>query len=187
MHRHHTYRNDGERREWQNPEQILTEAGVKAGDVFIDLGCGFGFFAIPAAKITGSEGLVCGVDVDSEALEELRAQSGREGLGNLRVTLAAAEDVSLCERCADIVFIGIALHDFKDPFMVLQNAKRALKVGGKLVNVDWKKESTPFGPPVDIRFSESEAASLIERAGFNVVSIQDSGPFHYVIVANLLS
>jgi hypothetical protein len=69
---------------------------------------------------------------------------------------------------------------------VLQNAKRALKVGGKLVNVDWKKESTPFGPPVDIRFSESEAASLIERAGFNVVSIQDSGPFHYVIVANLI-
>jgi ubiquinone/menaquinone biosynthesis C-methylase UbiE len=184
MHRHHTYRNEGERWGWQNPEQILTEAGVKAGDVFIDLGCGFGFFAIPAARITGSEGLVCGVDVDSEALEALRTQSERAGLGNLRVTLAAAEDVVLCERCADIVFIGIALHDFKDPFKVLQNAKRALKEDGKLVNVDWKKESTPFGPPVNIRFSESEAASLIESAGFNVVSIQDSGPFHYVIVAN---
>ena len=184
MYRHHAYRDEGERRGWQNPEQILTEAGVKAGDVFIDLGCGFGFFAIPAAKITGSEGLVCGVDVDSEALEALRTQSEHAGLGNLRVTLAAAEDVFLCERCADIVFIGIALHDFEDPFKVLQNAKRALKVDGKLVNVDWKKESTPFGPPVNIRLSESEAASLIESAGFNVVLIQDSGPFHYVIVAN---
>jgi len=84
------------------------------------------------------------------------------------------------------VFIGIALHDFRDPFKVLQNAKSNLKKDGRLINLDWKKESTPFGPPVDIRFSESEAASLIERAGFNVVSIQDSGPSHYVIVANLI-
>jgi len=183
---HHTYRNEAQRREWQNPEKILMESGVKAGDVLIDLACGFGFFAIPAAEMIGSEGVVCGVDVDDEALRELRAQSARAGLGNIRVKLAAAEDVSLCERCADIAFIGIALHDFKDPFKVLQHAKQALKMDGRLVNLDWKKEPTPFGPPVDIRFSESEAASLIERAGFNIVSIRDSGPYHYVIVANLL-
>jgi ubiquinone/menaquinone biosynthesis C-methylase UbiE len=181
----HTYRNEAQRREWQNPEKILMEAGVKAGDVLIDLACGFGFFAVPAAEMIGSEGVVCGVDVDDEALGELRAQSARAGLGNVRVKLAAAEDASLCERCADIVFIGIALHDFKDPFKVLQNAKSALKKDGRLVNLDWKKEPTPVGPPLSIRFSESEAASLIERAGFNVVSIRDSGPYHYVIEANL--
>jgi ubiquinone/menaquinone biosynthesis C-methylase UbiE len=183
---HHTYRNEAQRREWQNPEKILMEAGVKAGDVLIDLACGFGFFAIPAAKIIGSEGVVCGVDVDSEALEELRAESVRAGLGNIRVKLAAAEDVSLCEGCADIVFIGIALHDFKDPFKVLQNAKRTLKKDGRLINLDWKKEQMPFGPPLEIRFSEAEAASLIERAGFHVVSVKDSGQYHYVISANLL-
>ena len=183
---HHTYRHESERRGYQNPEQILTVAGVKAGDVFIDLGCGFGFFAIPAARITGSEGLVCGVDIDGEALEELRTQSERAGIDNIRVKLATAEDVFLCKRCADIAFIGIALHDFKDPLKVLQNAKLALKMDGRLVNLDWKKEPMPFGPPVNIRFNESEAASLIERAGFNVVSIQDSGPYHYMILANLL-
>ncbi len=180
----HAYRNEAQRREWQNPEKILTGVGVKAGNVFVDLGCGFGFFTIPAAKMIGSEGLVCGVDIDSEALEALRVQAARAGLRNLRVKLAAAEDVFL-ERCADIVFVGIALHDFKDPFKVLQNAQRALKTDGRLINLDWKKEHTPFGPPVGIRFSEAEAASLIERAGFNVVSVEDSGPYHYVISANL--
>lgn len=183
---HHTYRNEAQRREWQNPEKILMEAGVKAGDALIDLACGFGFFAIPAAKMIGSKGAVCGVDIDSEALEELRAQSARAGLSNLHVKLAAAEDVSLCKQCADIVFIGIALHDFKDPLKVLQNAKRALKTDGRLINLDWKKEKTPFGPPVEIRFSEAEAASLIERAGYNVVSVEDSGPYHYVISADLI-
>ncbi len=67
----HTYRNEAERRTWQNPEAILAQAGVKAGDVVIDLACGFGFFAIPAAKMVGSGGVICGVDVDKEALDEL--------------------------------------------------------------------------------------------------------------------
>jgi len=183
---HHTYRNEVQRREWQNPENILVEIGVRAGDVLIDLACGFGFFAIPAAKMIGSKGAVCGVYIDSEALDELRTKSVRAGLSILRVKLAAAEEVFLCKRCADIVFIGIALHDFKDPLKVLQNAKRALKTDGRLINLDWKKEQTPIGPSLEIRFSEVEATSVIERAGFNVVSIEDSGPYHYVISANLL-
>jgi ubiquinone/menaquinone biosynthesis C-methylase UbiE len=183
---HHTYRNEVERRTWQNPEAILAEAGVKAGDVLIDLACGFGFFAIPAAKIVGSEGVICGIDVDKEALDELREQAAGVGLRNLRLKLAAAEDVVLCEQCADIVFVGIALHDFKDPLKVLQNVRRALKTDGRLVNLDWKKEQTPFGPPLEIRFSQREAVSLIERAGFRVVSVKDSGAYHYIISANLL-
>jgi len=165
---------------------ILAEARVKVGDVLIDLACGFGFFAIPAAKIVGSKGVVCGVDIDKEALEALGEHAARLGLRNLRLKLAAAEDVVLCKQCADIVFVGIALHDFDDPLKVLQNVKKALKTGGRLVNLDWKKEQTPFGPPLEIRFSESEAVSLIERAGFKVVSVKDSGPYHYIISANLL-
>ena len=183
---HHTYRDEAERRTWQNPEMILAEAGVKVGDVLIDLACGFGFFAIPAAKIVGPKGVVCGVDVDKEALEELREKSMLAGLRNLRLKLAAAEDVVLCQQCADIVFVGIALHDFSDPLKVLQNVKKALKTGGRLVNIDWKKEQTPFGPPVEIRFSQREAVSFIERAGFKVVSVKDSGLYHYSILANLL-
>ena len=183
---HHTYRDEVARRTWQDPESILAEAGVKAGDVLIDLACGFGFFAIPAAKMVGSGGVICGVDVDKEALDELSEKAALAGLRNLRLKLAAAEDIRLCEQCADIVFVGIALHDFKDPLKVLQNAKRALKTGGRMVNLDWKKEQPPFGPPLEIRFSQGEAVSLIERAGFRVISVKDSGPYHYIISANLL-
>ncbi len=180
---HHSYHNEEERRKWQNPEAILANAGVQAGDVFIDLGCGFGFFALPAAKIVGPKGLVCGIDIDNEALEKLREKATEADLRNIQVREAHAEEASLCDRCADIAFIGIALHDFEDPLKVLKNAKSALKPHGRLVNVDWKKKPTPFGPPLEIRFSEKEASSLIMRAGFAVESIQDAGPYHYVILA----
>ncbi|MGZ4905788.1 MAG: class I SAM-dependent methyltransferase [Halobacteriota archaeon] len=181
---HHSYHNEKERRKWQNPEAILAKAGVQAGDVFIDLGCGFGFFALPAAKIVGQEGLVCGIDIDSEALEQLRERASNAGLRNVHVKTAQAEEVSLCNRCADIAFIGIALHDFKDPLKVLKNAKTALKPNGRLVNVDWKKESMPIGPPLEIRFNEEEASSLLIRAGFTIESVTGVGEYHYLIIAH---
>ena len=181
---HHPYRNEEERRKWQNPEEILADAGVQPAIIFIDIGCGFGFFAVPAAKIIGPKGVVCGVDIDSEALHELRERASKADLRNIRVKLAPAEDVSLCERCADMAFIGIALHDFSDPLKVLQNAKRALKPTGRLVNLDWRKEPMPFGPPLEIRFSEEEAASLITKAGFTVESVKSSGPYHYIVSAH---
>ncbi len=180
---HHSYHNEEERRKWQDPEAILANAGVQAGDIFIDLGCGFGFFALPAAKIVGPKGLVCGIDIDSEALEKLRERATEADLRNIKVKEAQAEEISLCDHCADVAFIGIALHDFQNPLKVLKNAKSALKPNGRLVNVDWKKESMPIGPPLDIRFNEEEASRLITEAGFVVESVEDAGPYHYVVLA----
>ncbi len=180
---HHSYHNEEERRKWQNPEAILEGAGVQAGDIFIDLGCGFGFFALPAAKIVGPDGLVCGVDIDKEALNNLTERAKEAGLRNIRVREARAENINLCDRCANVAFIGIALHDFEDPLKVLQNSRSALKPNGRLINVDWKKESMPIGPPLEIRFNQKEASSLITQAGFTIESVKDVGPYHYVVLA----
>ncbi|MCX8153529.1 MAG: hypothetical protein N3E52_03740 [Candidatus Bathyarchaeota archaeon] len=75
------------------------------------------------------------------------------------------------------------LHDFNDPAKVLRNAKQMLKHGSELVNVDWKKKPTVFGPSVQIRFSEEQAASLIKAAGFRIESIRNVGRDYYIITA----
>jgi ubiquinone/menaquinone biosynthesis C-methylase UbiE len=184
--RHHRHADDPERRKWQNPEAILASIGLKAGLTFMDIGCGGGFFALPAARIVGESGKVYGIDINAESISELKELASREGLNNLELTVGRAEDVVLCESCADIIFFGIVLHDFEDPAKVLQNAKKMLNPAGRLVNLDWKKITTPtmpLGPPLQIRFSEEKSAQLIEAAGFKVVSVKDVGPYHYMVVA----
>jgi len=42
----------------ENPETILSEAGVKPGEVVADIGCGTGYFTIPLAKHVGKRGKV---------------------------------------------------------------------------------------------------------------------------------
>ena len=83
--------------------------------VFIDVGCGDGYFALPAARRVGPQGKVYAVDSDAAAVERLREQAAREGLDNLFSEVREAEETVVCEGCADYVFFGIDLHDFRDP------------------------------------------------------------------------
>jgi ubiquinone/menaquinone biosynthesis C-methylase UbiE len=175
--------NDPARRKWQDPEAILSEIGLKAGLVFADIACGGGFFSLPASRIVGKKGKVYGVDANPASIAALKEAADKEGLKNLYLTAGRAEETIICEHCADILFFGIALHDFQDPVKVLENARRILKPEGKLVDLDWKKEEMTFGPPQHIRFDEKKALRLIEEAGFIKESVKDSGLYHYLITA----
>ena len=177
------YDDEEDRRRWQDPEKILADIGLSSGSTFIDLGCGRGFFAIPAAKIVGNDGTVYGVDRNPGFLEELERRATEEGLTNIHSIIGKAEDTVLCEGCADIVFFGIVLHDFDDPAKVLKNAKRMLKSTGRLINLDWKKEHMNFGPPYARRFTEDQTRNMIEEAGFIVESTEDTGLYHYLVTA----
>jgi len=177
------YADDVERRKWQNPDGILAEIGLRKNMTFVDIGCGGGFFAIPAAQLVGKRGKVLAVDIDAQAIEELKAEADEKGLTNVVTRVGSAEQTVFCESCADIAFFGIVLHDFQDASKVLRNAKTMLKPNGVLVDLDWKKTAMQFGPPLSIRFSEAQATNLLEKARFEIEEKTESGPFHYLIKA----
>jgi ubiquinone/menaquinone biosynthesis C-methylase UbiE len=174
---------EGARREWFSPEKMLDDIDLREGMVFVDVGCGPGFYTTIAAERVGKTGKVYAVDADAQAIERLKSKLAEKDLTNVVVKAARAEDTVFCECCADMVFYSIVLHDFRDAAKVLANANRMLKPSGKLVNIDWKKEPMEHGPPLSIRFSEQEAQLLIESAGFKVETIRDAGRNHYIITA----
>ncbi len=173
---------DEARRKWQDPEAILADIGLKTGMTFIDVGCGGGFFTLPAAVMAGENGKVYGIDANARSVADLEALAARQNLGNISVATGKAEEMVLCRECADIVFFGIALHDFQEPARVLANARKMVQPSGILANLDWDKESV-MGPPAHIRFSREKATRLIEAAGFKVESVRDSGRYHYLVIA----
>ena len=113
----------------------------------------------------------------------MKDKADKEGLTNIYSQVDEAENTILCQNCADIIFFGNVLHDFRDPLKVLKNAKLMLKPTGYLANVDWKKEATDIGPPVLKRYSEEKAADMISRAGFFIERTKNIGLYHYLIMA----
>ena len=174
---------DPERRKYQNPEAILAGIGLLAGHTFVDVGCGGGFFALPAAGIIGKKGKLYGFDTNTEALADLRRLADKEDLDNLELMTGNAEETALCEGCADIVFFGLVVVHLAGPVRALENAKKMLRPEGQLAVFDWKKKLTRQGPPMEQRLSEGQVVDFIKSAGFGAITVEDSGPYHYLITA----
>jgi len=48
---------------------------------------------------------------------------------------------------------------------------------------DWKKKLTRQGPPLEQRVSEGQVVDFIKAASFGGITIEDNGPYHYIITA----
>ncbi len=78
-----------ERRRELPPDRILLRAGLGAGQTLVDIGCGPGFFVLPAARIVGPRGRVIGLDTSPVMVAELRKNARAAGLANVRVARIA--------------------------------------------------------------------------------------------------
>ena len=174
---------DPERRKYQNPEAVLARIGLMAGQTFVDAGCGGGFFALPAARIIGKQGKLYGFDTNAEAITALRDLAATEGLDNLELKTGDAEETMLCDGCADIVFFGLVIVHLAEPIKALENARKMLRPEGRVAVFDWKKKLTRQGPPLEQRVSEGQVVDFIKAASFGGITIEDNGPYHYIITA----
>jgi len=173
---------DSDRRKKMDPDVLLPKIGLKPGMTLVDVGCGQGFFTLPAARIAGPEGRVYGIDIDEQALNLLGCNASDASL-NILLLRGEAEKTVACKGCADMVFLCISLHDFADPEKVLDNAWHMLKPGGVLADIDGKKVGTDGKTYPGKRISEKEASKLLEGANFNVESVEDISDWLYLILA----
>jgi precorrin-6B methylase 2 len=90
---------------FRNPQRLLKAAGLKQGQKVLEVGCGPGFFTIPAARIVGNEGVVYAVDVHPLAIERVKEKIEKEGIKNIKPILANASDTGLPDRSIDLARI----------------------------------------------------------------------------------
>ena len=138
---------------FRNPQRLLKAAGLKQGQKVLEVGCGPGFFTIPAAKIVGNEGVVYAVDVHPLAIERVKEKIEREWIRNITPILANASDTGLPDRSIDLAFIFGLRYIAGGLENVIAEIHRILKPGGAL-----SFEKT--------RGSEKKLIEEVERGGF---------------------
>jgi ubiquinone/menaquinone biosynthesis C-methylase UbiE len=89
--------------------KALNAAGLEAGQQVLEVGCGPGFFTIPAAEIVGEGGSVLALDVNPLAVEHVQHKIETEGVTNAKTLLADAARTNLADQSFDLVFVfGLA-------------------------------------------------------------------------------
>ena len=138
---------------FKNPYKLLRAAGLKQGQKVLEVGCGPGFFTIPAAKIVGNEGVVYAVDVHPLAIERVKEKIEREGIKNVTPIHANVSDTGLPDQSIDLAFIFGLRYIAGGLENVIAEIHRILKPGGVL-----SFEKT--------KGSEKKLIDEVERGGF---------------------
>lgn len=166
-------------------EAILTKLGLATGcEHVVDFGCGYGTFAVPAARI--ASGVVYALDIEPEMVAATRRKAAEAGLTNIesRQRDFVAEGAGLPDGSADYVMLFNILHA-EERMTLLQAAWRVLKQGGRLAVIHWNYDpSTPRGPALSIRPRPEECRSWPEQIGFELLppGLIDLPPYHYGFV-----
>lgn len=164
------------------PEAILKQIGLLPGMQTADLGCGSGYFALPAAHIAGPRGRVFAVDVQPAVLEQVKSEARLRNLNNLETVWSDIEVVGAAKippASLDMVFLVNTLFQVKSQDQVLAEAKRLLKPGGALLVVDWLPGDSVLGPPLAKRLDLIKTRQMIAGAGFTEQASVDTGPHHF--------
>ena len=89
----------------RNPRKLLRAAGVEQGLKVLEVGCGPGFFTIPAAEIVGDSGHVYAIDIHPRAVERVKQKIANRGINHVTVLGANASDTGLPNGSIDIAFV----------------------------------------------------------------------------------
>lgn len=132
--------------------RTVERLGLNAGASVLDVCCGSGASAIPAAEITGPNGLVMGVDLAENLLELARAKAKQKGLRNIEFRPGDLTDLPFDDGTFDTVVCVFGIFFVPDMKAGLRELKRVLRTGGRLAITTW---GPGFFEPVSTEFWNS--------------------------------
>ncbi|MCU0800099.1 MAG: class I SAM-dependent methyltransferase [Candidatus Thermoplasmatota archaeon] len=165
---------------------VLLKAGLCKGHIMIDAGCGDGHISLAASGIVGKDGYVHALDVHGPSIVMLDSFVKEKGLTNIRPALMdITMGLPFPNADVDMVMMSNVLHGLvhnEEETLFLREVKRVLRPGGKFAVIEFRKEETDFGPPLDIRLSMEDIKALLTGLGLEKSSNMDISPSHYMAV-----
>lgn len=124
----------------EHPQEIVDHLNVQPTDIIADIGAGTGYLTFRIAPLV-PQGKVLAVDAQPEMLELIEALKQETKLTNVETVLGNVKDPNLPPEDIDLALMVDAYHEFEYPREIMSGIVKALKPGGKVVLVEYRKEN----------------------------------------------
>src|SRR5205823_9527124 len=148
-----------EREDEERPGAVIDALGLRGGEVVADLGAGSGYFTFRLAPRVGKTGKVLAIEIQDEMLETLRQRATALKRRNVEEVKGSDTDPKLPVSGVDLVLMVDVYHELAYPFEVMTKVRQALKPGGRVVFVEYRKED----PQVPIKELHKMSVEQLEK------------------------
>ncbi len=157
-------------------------AGIKKGDIVVDLGSGAGNDVFVARAIVGEEGKVIGVDMTGEMIDKANNNNLKLGYDNVEFKLGDIEKIPLQDNIADVVVSNCVLNLVPDKHKAFSEVYRILKPGAHFcvsdivvhgeMTEELKRSAELYAGCISGALQQDEYLKIIENTEFKNIEIK---------------
>lgn len=165
-----------------SPAQTLHKIGFTAGESFCDIGAGTGIFTFSAASLT--EESVYAVEISAQLLEFLQKRKQEQNAKNVIIENSISHVPS---ASCDKALLCTVFHELENTGDMLENIGRVLRPGGTIAIIEFLPQQTPYGPPLEHRWSPQAVVEQLTAHRFEKSDLFYLGENFYVLLATKLT
>jgi len=171
-----------ERDEEEAPDVALRVLNIPKGAAVADIGAGSGYITEKLAARVGSTGMVFANDVQPQMLEILARRLEKKRISNVTLVQGTIDDPKLAPASVDLELMVDVYHEFSRPQAMLQRLREALKPGGRLVLLEYRKEDPTIPIRPEHKMSVAEARLEVEAEGFTLSKVDEALPRQHILI-----
>src|SRR5258707_4498944 len=163
-----------ERDDEEAPDVALNVLKIAKGASVADVGAGSGFITERLSARVGPAGRVFANDVQPQMLQMLARRLAAKKITNVTLVQGTIDDPKLDPASVDLEIMVDVYHELSQPQAMLRHLREALKPGGRLVLLEYRKEDPAVPIKVEHKMSVAEAKMEIEAEGFTLAKVDEA-------------
>lgn len=176
--------NRPEREQEERLSKLVKILKIRPGDTVADIGAGSGVLTVPLARAVGPKGKVYAVDIQDEMLTLIRLRMRQRRIKNVTPVLGEITSPKLPPNSVDLMILVDVYHEFSHPFEMTEAMAAALKPGGRIALVEYRKED-PRIPIKEVHKMTEEQVKkelLQPEFGLEWVETNEDLPRQHVVI-----
>jgi precorrin-6B methylase 2 len=139
--------------------QLVDSLKLAPGMTVADIGAGSGVISLKMADRVKPGGMVLAVDIQEEMLSVLSKKLDQLRITNVKPVRGTEKSPNLKPATVDLALMVDVYHEFRFPYEMLREISKALKPGGRVVFVEYRKED----PNVPIKLVHKMTQEQVKR------------------------